>query len=248
MRPKMKHRLQLLLIIFSLLWLSGSSFDKVSADGGLGRVFSHNTRAHREGKYSNCSACHTLPTRNWTSPRRDKEPPFPDVTTFPSHTSCFGCHTKDIYSAGGAFCGTCHVVPTMRARAVLAFPIRSHPSQFTTLFPHNTHQDLIASIRGEMEFTAAHFVPAAFVFADEKTKAPTFYNCAICHQNVAQIPKYVPRKLSILKPLSEPSADSFTRPVTAEFFKDSPDGHVLFQLPLPIQEPSRGKEELQGMS
>jgi hypothetical protein len=114
----------------------------------------------------------------------------------------------------------------MRARAVLAFPIRTHPSQFTTLFPHNTHQDLIASNKPEPDFGVAHFVPAAFVVTDEKPKTPTFYNCSICHQNVEQMPRYVPRKLSILKPLADATADTFTRPLKAEFFKDSPDGHA----------------------
>ena len=222
----MRYRLQfVLLIAAAVVVATGSSFRKAAAEGSLGRIFSHNTRAHKTGKYSNCSSCHSLPTRNWTTPRRDKLPAFPDVRTFPSHTSCFGCHTKDIYSAGGAFCGTCHVVPTMRARAVLAFPIRSHPSQFTTLFPHSTHQDLIAEKRNDMDFLAAHFIPAAFVVSDEKPKVPTFYNCSICHQNLAQIPKNVPRKLTLFKPLSEAAADTFRRPVTAEFFKDSPDGH-----------------------
>src|SRR6476469_5151776 len=171
----MRHRLQLVLIMMALLVAAGSSFRKAAAEGTLGRIFSHNTKAHKTGKYTSCSSCHSLPTRNWTSPRRDKLPPFPDVTTFPSHASCFGCHTKDIYSAGGAFCGTCHVVPTMRARAVLAFPVRSHPSQFTTLFPHNTHQDLIASNKTEPDFSPVHFIPAAFVVTDEKPKPPTFY-------------------------------------------------------------------------
>src|SRR5438477_4286601 len=124
-----------------------------------GRIFSHNTPAHKQGKFASCSSCHALPTKNWMSPRRDKQAPFPDVATFPSHISCFGCHTKDIYSNGGAFCGTCHTVPTMLARDVKAFPIASHPSQFTTLFPHNVHQDLIAE--REPKVAIAHFVNAS---------------------------------------------------------------------------------------
>src|SRR5204863_7627598 len=133
-----------------------------------GRIFSHNTAAHKQGKYANCSACHTLPTKNWMSPRRDRQPPFPDVATFPSHISCVGCHTKDIYSAGGAFCGTCHTVPATRARAVKDLPIPSPPRQFTTLFPHNVHQDLIAANAPEPEIAVAHFVNASFSLADEK--------------------------------------------------------------------------------
>ena len=216
----MKNVLRMTLLIVAATVFAATYLPRSSAQG---RIFSHNTRAHKEGKYANCSACHTLPTKNWMSPRRDKQSPYPDVATFPSHISCFGCHTKDIYSRGGAFCGTCHTVPTMRARAVSAFPIRSHPSQFTTLFPHNVHQDLIASTESESDVAVAHFVNASFSYADEK---PKFYNCAICHSTVGAVPKYIPRKLPELKPLTDAVTDSFKKPVTAEFFKDSPDGHA----------------------
>ena len=217
----MKNTLRTLLLIGAAAVFAGSFLPRSSAQG---RIFSHNTPAHKNGKYSNCSSCHALPTKNWMSPRRDGQPPFPDVATFPSHISCFGCHTKEIYSAGGAFCGTCHTVATMRARAVKAFPLRTHPSQFTTLFPHNVHQDLIATREQRHDVAVAHFVNASFSAVDEK-KGPTFYNCAICHATTAALPKYLPRKLTLVKPLGEAAPDSFAKPVAAEFFKDSPDGH-----------------------
>lgn len=218
----MKKRLRAILLAVVALILAGGLMTESRAQR---RLFSHNTAAHKQGKYKDCSSCHTLPTKNWTSPRRDKLAAFPDVVNFPYHTSCFGCHTRDIYSNGGAFCGTCHTVPTMRARAVLAFPIKSHPSQFTTLFPHDVHQDLIASNRGSASGVAvAHFVPAAFYPLDEKPK-PTFYNCAICHETTARIPKNEPRKLGLLKPLCDIVPDVFQVPIKAEFFKDSPSGH-----------------------
>ena len=219
----MKNGVRTILLTISAAVFAASFLPRSNAQG---RVFSHNTRAHKEGKFASCAACHTLPTKNWMSPRRDKQPPFPDVATFPSHISCFGCHTKDIYSAGGAFCGTCHTVPTMRARAVKPFPVASHPSQFTTLFPHNVHQDLIAANEPEPQVAVAHFVNASFSFRDEKPKGPTFYNCAICHSTTDAAPKYVARKLPLLKPLADAITDTFAKPVTAEFFKDSPDGHA----------------------
>lgn len=219
----MRNPLRTIALIIAAAIVAASYIEHSSAQG---RIFSHNTRAHKEGKYADCASCHSLPTKNWMSARRDKLPPFPDVATFPSHISCFGCHTKDIYSRGGAFCGSCHTVPTMRARAVSPFPNRSHPSQFTTLFPHDEHQDLIAANERQPDVAVAHFVNASFSFADEKPKGPTFYNCAICHASTAAIPKYVPRKLGDLKPLGELIADTFKKPVAAEFFKDSPDGHA----------------------
>ena len=138
----MKNRIRILLVL-AVAFIFAASF--ITTSSAQKRIFSHNTAAHKTGKYSDCSSCHTMPTKNWPAARSDKQSPFPDVATFPSHASCFGCHTKDIYSNGGAFCGTCHVVPTMRARAVLAFPIKSHALQFTTIFPHDVHQNLIAS-------------------------------------------------------------------------------------------------------
>jgi hypothetical protein len=220
----MKNRLRIILLGITAILFANSFISVSTAQKRLG-TFSHNTPAHKTGKYKDCAACHTLPTKNWMSPRRDKQAPFPDVATFPSHTSCFGCHTRDIYSNGGAFCGTCHVVPTMRARAVLAFPIRSHATQFTTLFPHNVHQDIIASNRNNTDYAVAHFIPAVFSIPDDKPK-PTFYNCAICHASASQTPKYEPRKLSLLKPLADIVPDTFEKPVTAEFFKSAPDSHA----------------------
>lgn len=220
----MKRRFQIISLVAVALIFGASFWNVSTAQRRLG-VFSHTTPAHKNGKYASCASCHSLPTKNWASPRRDKLSPFPDVATFPSHTSCFGCHTRDIYSNGGAFCGTCHTVPTMRARAVLAFPIKSHASQFNTIFPHDVHQDLIASNEKKVDlFQPAHFVKASFAPADDKDK-PVFYNCAICHTTTAALPKFGPRKLTGLTSLADVITDKFDRPVTAEFFKSSPEGH-----------------------
>jgi hypothetical protein len=186
-------------------------------------VFSHNTRAHKEGKYKDCSSCHTLPTKNWTESRADKQPPFPDVANFPYHPSCFGCHVKDIYSNGGAFCGNCHVVPTMQARAVRAFPIASHARQFTNIFPHDVHQNLIAQNITDTDIASAHFMSASRgpSFLDD---TPQFQNCAICHRSASILPKTTPRMPAGVQPLADTAADNFTP--KAEFFKDSPFSHT----------------------
>ena len=220
----MKTRIRIILIVLVAL-VFGASF--LTTSSAQKRQFSHNTKAHKEGKYKDCSSCHTMPTKNWASARGDKQSPFPDVATFPSHTSCFGCHTKDIYSNGGAFCGTCHVVPTMRARAVLAFPIKSHSLQFNTIFPHDVHQNLIASDKPRNDIAAGHYVLARFTAAvsDNKTQ---FYNCAICHKSSSQMPKFATRAISKEKPLGESAADIFTPASKAapEFFKTAPDSHT----------------------
>ena len=216
----MKFRLIQVFIVAAgigfFVWSSSVSASQV-------RLFSHNTRAHKDGKYKDCASCHSLPTKNWASARRAA---FPDVATFPSHTSCFGCHTKDIYSRGGAFCGNCHVVPTMRARSVSPFPARSRPSQFTTLFPHNIHQDLIARNGRDTGYVTAHFIRASFgsgnAVLDDK---PNFYNCAICHTTGARARKYESRKPSGLRALGEIIPDTFEAPITPSFFKESPQNH-----------------------
>ncbi len=222
----MKNRLALILIGVAAMLFAGGYPSESTAQR---RIFSHNTKAHKEGKYKDCKSCHTLPEKNWAAPRRDKREPFPDVTTFPYHTSCFGCHTRDIYTRGGTFCGTCHTVASMRAtggRGVLAFPIRSHPTQFTTLFPHNVHQDLIASNRNDSGFVPAHFIKASFRLQDEKNAKPNFYNCAICHETAAQTPKFESRKIDALKSLGSIIPDTFEVPIIPAFFKNSPDSHA----------------------
>ena len=223
--PMMKIRLRIIFSIsFALIFAAGYLSESL-AQKRLG-PFSHFTRAHKDGKYSDCSSCHALPTKNWMAPRRDKDDSFPDVATFPSHTSCFGCHTKDIYTNGGAFCGTCHTVATMRARAVQPFPARSHSRQFTTYFPHDIHQDIIAANERKQYVAVAHFVLASFN-ADEKK--PQFNNCAICHSTPEKLPKYGPRGLlRTQQPLSEPQADLFDpkKPIIAGFFKDMPESHA----------------------
>lgn len=218
----MNRRLKLVLLIILLLAIAASFWSIAKAQR---RVFQHTTSAHRTGKYANCASCHSLPTKNWTSARADKQLSFPDTRNFPSHASCFGCHTKDIYSKGGAFCGTCHTTPSMRARALLSFPNKSHARQFSIVFPHDKHQDLIAENTRREMFVPAHFIKASHSLADDKPK-PTFYNCAICHTTAAALPKYEARKFTDQKALSDAAVDVFPKPVTAEFFKGSPNSHA----------------------
>ena len=229
----MRKSLILLMVSAAVcLWAIGNSTPSQAQ-----RIFSHNTKAHKTGKYANCSSCHTLPTSNWTAPRLDKQPPYPDVRLFPYHTSCFGCHTKDIYKQGsaGAFCGGCHTIPSMRAtKATKAFPIKSHPTQFTTLFPHNVHQDIIAGNAPQRDYAVGHgstppvFVNASFTPADEKD-GPTFYNCVICHETASKLPKFTTRKVTAAAdegPLPPVVPDTFDVPIAAAFFKNSPDSHA----------------------
>ena len=197
------------------------------------KPFSHKTPAHKNGKYADCSICHKLPSSNWQLPRRDGQAPFPDITNFPNpHGAgnaavCVSCHARDVYTDGGLFCGTCHTVASMRAtggRGVLPYPVRGRARQFGTIFPHDVHQDLIAVNDRKLQFAIAHYVPAAYGL-DDKVR-PEFYNCAICHKTTSKMPKFQVRKLTGFKTLADIAPDTFDRPVTASFFKDSPDSHA----------------------
>jgi hypothetical protein len=241
----MRYRVQVLFVLAAAVFAGMNLSHTASAQR---RVFSHTTAAHRTGKYANCGSCHAPVTRNWNTVRADKEVPFPDTRNFPSHESCFGCHTKDIYSNGGAFCGTCHTQATMRARALLAFPVKSHPRQFDIIFPHDKHQDLIAeNIRPQTAFAPAHFVATTMMMSDDDKPKVSFYNCAICHQTRDALPKFAARKISDEKPLAEAAADVFIKPVTAQFFKDSPNNHAsCFQCHYQFANLPAGKNNCNG--
>jgi hypothetical protein len=190
-----------------------------------GRIFSHNTKAHKDGKYADCKSCHatpTFPTRNWILSRPDKQDPFPDVRNYPYHTACFGCHERDKFANGGAFCAGCHTAPGLRARAVLPFPNKAHRTQFETVFPHDVHQDIIASKQEKGGFAVAHFVLAAYKPADEKE--PASYNCAVCHATSKGAVKWTERDPITDKKISPAIKDDVK--ATADYFKAEPDSHA----------------------
>lgn len=238
----MKMRLKSFLLFAAASVFAVSLISDSLAQRG-GRVFNHNTTEHKQtkdGKALECSYCHTLPTSNWQQPRRDKDTPFPDVRSYPfnkpgsrageSHTACFGCHQRDLYANGGTFCAGCHTVAGPRARGgagVRPFPNAAHPTQFTTIFPHGLHQDILATLDRRTDIAVAHFLNASFA-TDTKdtkdTKKPEFYNCSVCHQTGAKLPPYAIRVPATAEKPPNANADRFAP--KAQFFKDVPDGHA----------------------
>jgi len=221
-----------LIVIFLSTFLFGGVFLTHSEAQIAKKAFSHFTKSHQ---YADCKVCHTLPSRNWISPRADKADPFPDVTDYPfnlpnsqgtaKHTACFGCHTKDIYVAGGVFCAGCHLAAGPKARpggGLRDFPNKAHGTQFVTIFPHDVHQDVMAWNDRRYDVAPGHFVLASFTAAADK-KAE-FYNCAVCHQTAKALPKFTVRKPdTVEKPLAA-APDNF-KP-TADYFKDAPFNHA----------------------
>jgi hypothetical protein len=174
--------------------------------------FSHATAAHKK---LNCASCHKVPTSNWVAARG-----FPDVAQFPGHAACASCHRQDFFIGNKpAFCAGCHTSAGPRSASLFPFPVRSRSHEFATIFPHNVHQDVIASNERDVGPVAvAHFVNASFRKLPDDP--PRFNNCAICHETATELPKFAPRVPAGQTPI----ADNFAP--AARFFKTMPSGHA----------------------
>lgn len=178
--------------------------------------FSHATATHKK---QDCAACHKIPTSNWVAARG-----FPDVAQFPGHAACAKCHTRDFFIGNKpAFCAGCHTNAGPRSAPLFPFPVRSRSHEFSTIFPHSVHQDVIASLRRRDEPVAvAHFVNASFRRSPDDP--PKFNNCAICHETATTLPKFAPRIPAGEQPLAAIADDNFAP--KAQFFKKMPSGHA----------------------
>ena len=237
----MKNWLRMALVLAVAFFFASNFLTRSSAQRGM-KLFSHLTPAHREKEFGACKTCHVI-TVDWEKrPRPDKKEPFPDITNFPfvlpgakqdakratsfaRHTACFGCHSNDGFKNGGVFCQVCHIDPGFLARpgrGMRQFPVSSRPTQFVTVFPHDAHQDILASNSTKQDVALGHFVFAGFSRAADKKK-PEYYNCAICHRSAQTLPKFTARAplTDQIPPAAAP--DSF-KPA-AEFFKDVPMDH-----------------------
>ena len=181
--------------------------------------FSHFTKEHTEG----CKTCHKVPTDNWQKVRA-----FPDIADYPDHDACVRCHRAQFFKgAAPVICSVCHTKTSPRDSARALFPNPTRLQQFTIEFPHDRHQDVIASLpaRPKGLLHNVSLVKSAHVF-DDKTKK--YNNCEICHG-------------SPVKPPAAPSTgwtDNFAP--AADTFKASPDSHSsCFNCHWSGQEPTR---------
>lgn len=230
----MKNVVRAGVFIAAALFFASSFLPKSNAQKGV-KLFSHSTPAHREKQFSDCKSCHVI-TIDWDKrPRSDKQSPIPDIINFPynlpnakqgdKHTACFGCHSNDGYKSGGVFCAGCHTAAGFRARpgkGVRQFPVSSRPTQFVTVFPHDSHQDIIAK-NGEKQVALGHLVLASFLPA-AAAKKTDYYNCAICHKSAQSLPKFMARTPVTDQKPSAAAPESF-KP-TAAFFKEVPMNHA----------------------
>ena len=183
---------------------------------------------HSSDKHNSlaCNACHKVPTA-WTA-KRD----FPDVADFPNHDACVRCHRQQFFTrqalagSGPAICTVCHLRASPRedGRFVFGKPNSAGQAakpkderQFTIEFPHDKHQNVIASVRPDRGLdNSAGFIRAAFFEppADDQKK-PDYNNCSICHQ---------PNTSVNIAPLT-PTPDA--APQVNRFFKTMPHSHDL---------------------
>jgi hypothetical protein len=130
------------IFVIAIVAVSCAAWLLLSADAQKRRnEFFHNTAAHKK---IGCASCHKTPTANSIGVRG-----FPDVADYPGHSSCVRCHREDFFQGNNpAICTICHTASGPRSGPRFPFPVRSRSSEFTTIFPHSVHQDIIA--RNEM--------------------------------------------------------------------------------------------------
>lgn len=213
------------LSLITLAALLPAAFWAFSVDAQNRGRFSHATPQHKK---LNCAACHKIPTSNWRTTSG-----FPDVKDYPGHAACVSCHRQDFFRGNQpAFCGVCHSVVGPRGKARFPFPHPTRSSDFSTIFPHNVHQDVIAETHPGLEirplrqepYAVAHFVLASYSPQLTDDPPPVFNNCAICHETVTKMPRTAPRVSPGLKPLADAAPENFEP--KPGFFKDMPTGHA----------------------
>ena len=112
--------------------------------------FSHLTEQHQAA----CSSCHTFPSKNWKQARKSDDA-FPDVTEYPEHQTCLGCHRQQFFARerpAPRICANCHVKAAPNDTTRFPFPSlgesflatakgQGFVSDFKVAFPHDKHTD-----------------------------------------------------------------------------------------------------------
>ncbi len=209
-----KNRFKILSFAIAAFLIAASFWFETSAQKGSDD-FSHKTASHKKIA---CNSCHQTPTANWSSARG-----FPDIADYPGHASCVQCHRNEFFRGNRpTICAVCHTAVGPRGKERFEFPVKSRSQEFETIFPHDVHQNIIASNEKKYDVAVAHFVNASFAKPDDEK--PQFNNCAICHPTATVVPEFITFKPLKTESLTPPAAEVFTP--KAEFFKDMPDNHA----------------------
>lgn len=164
--------------------------------------FNHAVPKHAEQK---CDSCHKFPSKNWQEARKGKDA-FPDITEYPEHSSCIGCHRTQFFARerpAPAVCSNCHVGVTPKFTARKSFPNpretfdaspagQNVTSEFAISFAHDKHVEIVSQYRPEdlKRRGGALFVKASLRHdgdaREEQKKEPEETSdpksCAVCHQ------------------------------------------------------------------
>ena len=166
--------------------------------------FSHNTKKHQAA----CDTCHKVPTQGW-----QKTSSYPDITDYPDHEACVSCHRTQFFKGDRpVICSGCHTKTSPRDEARLLFRNPKDTTQFAIEFPHDRHQDVIASLRGRPDRSRKLLAHASVKFSESDEPSQTYNNCTICHGS----------KLAPAPPKSGWPDGFQPKPET---FKDAPSGH-----------------------
>jgi Cytochrome c7 and related cytochrome c len=196
----------------------------VQAPSGSAAKYSAFLHSSEKHKGLACNSCHKIPTA-WTA-KRD----FPDVADFPDHDACVRCHRQQFFTrqafagTGPSICTVCHLRAAPREDARFAFGKPNGENQtakpkderqFTIEFPHDKHQNVIASLRRRPPAEAeVRLVRTSFLSrATPDDKKPDYNNCTICHQPSNDVPSASLRS----------STDTSAEP--SRFFKTMPHAH-----------------------
>ena len=158
--------------------------------------FSHQT--HAIAQKLSCGSCHQVPSKNWKEVRKG-DAAFADVTDFPEHSTCLGCHREQFFARerpAPSICSNCHIAVTPRDTERWLFPSlgdltdpklkrRDFVSEFRVGFPHDKHLDAIGLNKRPALLSGGSPTPnevpfVATSFQDKKTAPPK--SCPVCHE------------------------------------------------------------------
>ena len=182
-------------------------------------AFPHDAKAHQ----IECASCHKFPSENWNKVRTG-DAAFPDITEYPRHESCLGCHKQQFFRGRPpTVCSICHLNPGPRDSSRHPFPNpreifdlskkgKTAESDFAVLFPHDKHIEIVAANGGPR---------STFRNVSFDSKLAGEESCAVCH--------------ATLQPQGDSSGEYITKPpadlgegfwLKKGTFKTKPIGHT----------------------
>ena len=144
--------------------------------------FPHDLKAHT----LECSSCHKFPSDNWNKVRTGAAA-FPDITEYPKHESCLGCHKQQFFrGTPPMICSICHANPGPRDSSRHPFPNpreifdtsakgKKAESDFAINFSHEKHIDIV---------TASGAVRTPFRNVSFSFRRFAEESCAVCHTTI----------------------------------------------------------------